>query len=131
MPNRSKFAAGAAPRIRGRGRGSAAYEMVMAISNGWQGRCAVVRRLGGEPCTRRTWRHLAGTQGDDPPPGMVDLDHHLLAARQQIVFGEGVPMRDLVQLVAAGDGVRSWARQCRLGLRNTSSDPWGVSESRG
>jgi hypothetical protein len=76
-------------------------------------------------------RQLARTQGDDPPPGMVDLDHHLLAARQQIVFGEGVPMRDLVQLVAAGDGVRSWARQCRLGLRNTSSDPWGVSESRG
>ena len=34
-------------------------------------------------------RHLAGTQGDDPPLGMVDLDHHLLAAREEIVFGEG------------------------------------------
>ena len=48
-------------------------------------------------------RHLAGTQGDDPPPGMVDLDHHLLAARQEVVFGEGVAMGDLIELVAAGD----------------------------
>jgi hypothetical protein len=48
-------------------------------------------------------RHLAGTQGDDPPPGMVDLDHHLLAARREIVFGEGVAMGDLIELVALGD----------------------------
>jgi hypothetical protein len=34
---------------------------------------------------------------------MVDLDHHLLAARQEIVFGEGVAMGDLIELVAAGD----------------------------
>jgi len=33
---------------------------------------------------------------------MVDLDHHLLAARQKIVLGEGVAMGDLIELVAAG-----------------------------
>jgi hypothetical protein len=33
---------------------------------------------------------------------MVDLDHHLLAARQEIVPGEGVAMGDLIELVAAG-----------------------------
>ena len=47
-------------------------------------------------------RHLAGTQCDDPPPGMVDLDHHLLAARQEIVFGEGVAMGDLISLWLTG-----------------------------
>src|ERR1700680_1197769 len=69
---------------------------------------------GGEPCTRRTWCNdiLAGTQGDDPPPGMVDLDHHLLAARQEIVFGEGIAMGDLIELVAAGDVLH---RPVRLG----------------
>jgi hypothetical protein len=34
---------------------------------------------------------------------MVDLDHDLLAARQQIVFGEGIAMRDLIELMAAGE----------------------------
>ena len=34
---------------------------------------------------------------------MVDLDHHLPAARQEIVFGEGVAMGDLIELVALGD----------------------------
>jgi hypothetical protein len=34
---------------------------------------------------------------------MVDLDHHLLAARQEIVFGKGVAMGDLIELVAARD----------------------------
>ena len=34
---------------------------------------------------------------------MVDLDHDLLAARQEIVFGEGVAMGDLIKLVAPGD----------------------------
>jgi hypothetical protein len=42
-------------------------------------------------------------QGDDPPLGMVDLDHDLLAARQEIVFGESVAMRNLIELVAAGN----------------------------
>ena len=43
---------------------------------------------------------------------MVDLDHDLLAARQQIVFGEGVAVRDLIELVAAGDELH---RPVRLG----------------
>jgi hypothetical protein len=34
---------------------------------------------------------------------LVDLDHHLLAARQEIVFGEGVAIGDLVELMAAGE----------------------------
>jgi hypothetical protein len=34
---------------------------------------------------------------------VVDLDHHLLAARQEIVLGEGVAMGNLIELVAAGD----------------------------
>ena len=34
---------------------------------------------------------------------MVDLDHDLLAARQEIVFGESVAMGNLSELVAAGN----------------------------
>jgi len=64
-------------------------------------------------------RHLAGTQGDDTSPGTVDLDYHLLTARQQIVFGEGVVMRDLIELVAAGDVLH---RSVRLG-RWCEGDP--------
>ena len=66
-------------------------------------------------------RHLAGTQGDDPPLGAIDLDHDLLAARQQIVFGEGVAMRDLIELVAAGDVLHCPVRLGRLG----EGDPGG------
>jgi hypothetical protein len=40
---------------------------------------------------------------------MVDLDHDLLAARQEIVFGEGVAMgdvaaRDVLPLLAFSEG---------------------------
>ncbi len=45
---------------------------------------------------------------------MVDLDHHLLAARQELVFGEGVAMGDLIELVAAGDVLHCPVRLGRL-----------------
>jgi len=58
---------------------------------------------------------------------MIDLDHDLLAARQKIVFGEGVTMRNLIELVAAGDVLH---RPVRLG-RWCEGDPrrhdiWGA-----
>ena len=58
---------------------------------------------------------------DDPPLGAVDLDHHLLATRQEIVSGEGVAMGDLVELLAAGDVLH---RPVRLG-RFCEGDPRG------
>jgi hypothetical protein len=45
---------------------------------------------------------------------MIDLDHNLLAARQEIVFGESVAMRDLIELVAAGNVLHC---SVRLGSR--------------
>ena len=50
---------------------------------------------------------------------MIDLDHNLLAARQEIVFGEGVAMRDLIELVASGNVLHC---PIRLG-RWCESDP--------
>jgi hypothetical protein len=47
--------------------------------------------------------HLTRAQGDDPPLGRIHLDHNLLSARKQIVFGEGVAVGNLIELVAAGD----------------------------
>jgi hypothetical protein len=60
----------------------------------------VVRRVGRRAVSEAqvVQRHLAGIQVDDPPPGMVDLDHRLLAARQETMFGEGVALRDLIEL---------------------------------
>jgi len=83
----------------------------------------VVRRVGRRAANAAhvVQRHLARTQGDDPPLGMVDLDHHLLAARQEIMFGEGVAMGDLIELVAAGDVLY---RPVRLG-RCCEGDPRG------
>ena len=82
----------------------------------------VVRRVGRRAVNEAhvVQRHLAGMQGDDPPPRTVDLDHHLLAARQQIVFGEGVAMGDLIELVAARDVLD---RPVRLG-------PWCEGDPR-
>src|ERR1700730_10632700 len=47
--------------------------------------------------------HLTRAQRDDPPLGPSHLDHSLLSARKQIVFGEGVAVGNLIELVAAGD----------------------------
>ena len=48
-------------------------------------------------------RHLAGLQLQHAGLRVVDLDHDLLAAAEQVVGAEGVAMRNLVQHVAAGD----------------------------
>jgi hypothetical protein len=63
----------------------------------------VVRRVGRRAVDEAhvVQGHLTGTQSDDPPLRLDDLDHHLLAARQEIVFGERVAMGDLIELVAA------------------------------
>ena len=44
-------------------------------------------------------RHLAGLQGDVDGVLLVDLHRDLLPARQQVVLGEGVVVRNLVGCV--------------------------------
>jgi len=81
----------------------------------------VVRRVGRRAVNEAhvVQRHLARTRGDDPPLGMVDLNHDLLPARQESVFGKGVAVGDLIELVAAGDVLH---RPVRLG-RRCEGDP--------
>src|SRR6267143_3069805 len=83
------------------------HEMVMAILAAHEGGTILAGELG------HVSRAIADGEADapvvrrvDPPPGAVDLDRHLLAARQEIVFGEGVAMGDLIELVAVGDVLR-------------------------
>ena len=48
-------------------------------------------------------RYLARFEVEPDGLRLVHLDRDFLATGQQVVLGEGVTMRDLVELVAAGD----------------------------